>query len=326
MILSRAPLRISLAGGGSDLPSYYREHSGSVLSFTINKFVYVALHSFFSGGIRLAYSATEHVSSIEQIKHPLIRETLMLMDYRNSIEISSMADVPGNGTGLGSSSAFTVALLRAIHQKLNLPLTPKLLAEMACKVELELCGEPIGKQDQFASAFGGLKTYAFHKDDQVEIISDPTLENKSEFLENSLSLFYTDISRSSSEILKHQNSLNLEGNSQATQKIAGLLDEMTRAVRNEDHISMGRILNENWSYKKSISQNSTSTKLEEIYQRALTSGFIGGKLVGAGGGGFLLLVSDPRDKRNLIEKLHPLKHLPFKFHNSGAEIVFSDEN
>lgn len=326
MIVSKAPLRISLAGGGSDLPSFYRLEEGQVFSFAIDKYVYIACHELFSGGLRLSYSKTETVNSIMEISHPLIRETLKFLNFEESIEIGSFADVPGFGTGLGSSSAFTVALLAAIREFSKMKFDSKFLAESASIVEIERCNEPIGKQDQYASAYGGINHIIFHKNNTVTV-NQVSSEGTSNFLEQTIALFYLGAGRNSSSILKHQNKAmqSENGKVELVKKIRDRVPEIMQSVMEQDVIKMAKIIRDSWEDKKSLQSQISNPSIDEAIFSAISAGALAAKVVGAGGGGFLMVVVDPENRDEFLDEFHTLRHLPFKLSKTGAEVVFSDE-
>jgi D-glycero-alpha-D-manno-heptose-7-phosphate kinase len=326
MIVTKAPLRISLAGGGSDLASFYRTNEGQVFSFAINKYVYIACHDLFSGGIRLSYSKTETVKLVSDIEHPLIRESLTHLNFEKPIEIGSFADVPGTGTGLGSSSAFTVALLTAISELSKKQFDSKSLAESASLVEIEKCKEPIGKQDQYASAYGGINQFVFHKDDSVTVNNFYTTDT-SNFLEQSILLFYLGAGRDSSIILTHQNNAMQNGNIQieAVKRIRDRVPELIESVLKQDVGAMAAVIRESWDDKKKLHAHVSNSSIDSAISSALSSGAIAAKVVGAGGGGFLMVVVYPDKRFQFIEKFKNLRQLPFRISEKGAEVVYSDE-
>ena len=326
MIVSKAPLRISLAGGGSDLPSFYKYDEGQVFSFCINKYVYIACHELFSGGIRLSYSKTENLKSVSDIEHPLIRESMKLLNFEESIEIGSFADVPGSGTGLGSSSAFTVALIAAIREFSKKEFNSKFLAESACLVEIEKCNEPIGKQDQYASAYGGINQFIFHKNDSVTVNEFYSLDS-SNFLEQSILLFYLGTGRDSSAILKYQNNAMLHGRNEleAVKRIRDRVPELIDSVLKQDVAGMAAIVRDSWDDKKNLHAHVSNSSIDSAISTAFSAGAIAAKVVGAGGGGFLMVVVDPARRLEFIDKFKILRNLPFKISKNGAEVVYSDE-
>ena len=327
MLVSRAPLRISLAGGGSDLPSFYQQGFGQVFSFAIDKYVYIACHELFSGGIRLSYSKTENVSKASQIEHPLIRESLSFLDFDESIEIGSFADVPGSGTGLGSSSAFCVALVNVIKNYMGTSVSSDFLAQSACTIEIEKCRDPIGKQDQYASAFGGINHFRFNQDHSVDI--QPVKDsNTANFLEQTLLLYYLGSGRNSSSILVNQEKFMRSKKSaiDSVTYMRDLVPPMMQAVALQDSIEISKILNDSWKYKKSLEKHISSPEIDAILETAMKAGALGGKVVGAGGGGFLLLVVEPTFRDQFVANFSILRQLTFSISSSGAAIVYSDEN
>src|SRR3954454_23217257 len=291
MIITRSPLRISLGGGGTDLPSYYREHSGFLLAAAIDKYVYINVHRRFVEGFLLKYSSLEEAATIDDISHPIIREALRLVDVQErNLEITSMADIPA-GTGLGSSGSFTTALLKAFHTLKKNLIEPAELAEQACCIELEKLGEPIGKQDQYISAFGGITTFRFMPDDRVEAaplkISEETLFN----LEDNLLLFFTGYARSASAILKEQDDKSKQADSAMAENLhftKELGKQSQKALEAGDLEQFARLMDRHWQHKKKRSGGMSNPMIDEWYKLAMQNGAVGGKLIGAGGGGFLM--------------------------------------
>lgn len=324
MIVTRTPLRISLAGGGSDIPNFYRSAGGAVLSFSINKNVYIACHGLYSGGIRLSYSKTERVAKPQEISHPLIRETLLALDFQDNIEIGSFADVPASGTGLGSSSVFTVGLINALGTYMRKEFSPHTLAETACEVEISRCGEPIGKQDQFAAAYGGINRITFNADDSVNVESIYT-DSIRDFLDSTMLLFDLGFGRKAGDILVRQNVAMSDRDS--FDKVAMLKDmvvPMEEALRKTSSSEVANLLRESWQQKKMVVSGINTGEIDEVYEFALKCGAIAGKVVGAGGGGFLLLMVEPGWKEVFREKFRILRELPFQVNRNGSEVVLSD--
>jgi D-glycero-alpha-D-manno-heptose-7-phosphate kinase len=326
MIVSRTPLRVSLAGGGSDLPSFYRREEGAVVSFTINKCVYLACHNLYAEGIRLSYSRTENVRRVSEIVHPLIRETLKALDFESNVEIGSFADVPASGTGLGSSSAFTVGLVNTISTFMGKNCDPAYLARMACEIEIARCQEPIGKQDQYAAAFGGISSFRFHENEDVTVTSLSD-DSTSKFLESALMLFDLGFGRKASEILARQSvAMSQESSFGRVRALRDLVKPMCDAISSKDYKVMADVLAESWELKREVATGITNTEIQEIHDRALASGALAGKVVGAGGGGFLLLVVNPEDRARFKKNFDPLRELEFQVSQAGSTIVFNDEN
>lgn len=323
MIISQTPLRMSFVGGGSDLPSYYREHGGAVLSTAIDKYVYVSINRKFDGGIRLAYSKTEEVQTLEEIEHRLLKATFELMGMRGGVEITTTADIPSRGTGLGSSSTFTVGLLNAMHAYQGRHVSAEQLGELSCEVEIDRCGEPIGKQDQYAAAYGGLNLIEFRQDDSVNVSPVIMRRDLRELLEQRIIVFYTGITRSASAILQEQS----EKSATDKEKQAALkrMVELCYVMRDElsgGHIdSFGHILDENWSLKKTLSSGITSPDIDGWYASAMGAGALGGKLLGAGQGGFMMFYA-PKERHEDIANAVGLRRVQFGFEPLGSRILF----
>ncbi len=326
MIISRTPFRISFVGGGSDLPAFYRKSRGTVLSTTINKYMYISVHPYFNRKFfQVKYSKTELCSRAEDIQHPIIRETLKYLDIKGGLEIISMADVPA-GTGLGSSSSFTVGLLHSLYSFLGKFVSKDRLAREASMIEIDLLGEPIGKQDQYAASFGGLNILNFNIDGSVEVeplnIKSETLQR----LNNNLLLLYTKINRSACSILKDQNNeIRQEKKFEIQKKMVDLIYKAVDALYNDDLDSFGKILHENWILKKSLSDKISNSKINKYYERALEYGALGGKLLGAGGGGFLLFYCPQEKQERLKKALFDLYELKFSFDRQGSKIIYVGE-
>lgn len=306
MILSRSPLRVSLMGGGSDLPQFYHEHSGHVLTFTINKYVYLAINRPFADEIRLAYSKTEIVQEIGDIKHPIFRESLYSMGVKNKIEIGSFADVPSSGSGLGSSSAFTVALLAGLHTFLNEPTDKMTLATMACDIEINKCGDPIGKQDQFSSAFGGFNEFTFNTDESVKVNRLEISPSIKDNLRSGFFLIYLGFGRGTNQILANQisNLKNLESSTMnLTSELMGLVPETSKALVVADLEHLGHLLDRSWQIKKKLADGISTPEIDSAYQRLIDWGASGGKLLGAGGGGFLFMCVPPAKQKKFKQYL-----------------------
>ena len=325
MIISRAPFRVSICGGGSDLPSFYERHTGCVISTTIKKYCYLTLHpAFMKNDISLKYSQTENVHDYTEINHEIFKECFRRFDI-NGVEIASMADIP-SGTGLGSSSTFTVALLKLLYTYQNKYVSTYHIAKEACDIEINALHNPIGKQDQFAAAFGGLKFYEFERDGFVKI--EPIIMKPESYkkLENNLLMFYTGITRSASKILSEQKD-NIEHDKSKEEiliKMCELTHELKAHLEQNDVDYVGEVLREAWELKKQMAGSISQSIIDEYYQRGIKAGATGGKLLGAGGGGFILFYV-PSDKQESVRsELKELKELPFEFDNSGVSIIFSD--
>jgi len=326
VIIARSPLRITLGGGGTDLPSYYRGHEGFVIAAAIDKYVYVTVMRPFTEGIYLKYSALERVARIDQIRHPVIREALALQQLNTpQIEITTLADIPA-GTGLGSSGSFTTALLKALHAHRRQLLHPQELAELACHLEIERLGEPVGKQDQYIASYGGLTCFTFHKDDRVTAeplrVSMQTMFD----LEDHLLLFFTGFSRSASAILSDQ---HVRSKAQDAEMLRNLhyvkeLGMRSRAALEAGHVTrFGELLHEHWEHKKRRSNRMSNEQIDSWYELARKNGAIGGKLVGAGGGGFLLFYASDRNRLRAAMAQAGLEEVRFRFDFEGTKVVLS---
>ncbi len=324
MIITRSPLRISLGGGGSDLPSFYEKEAGFVLSAAINKFVYVSVSKPFFNEISLKYSETEKVSSCHEIKHPIFREALELMNYDNQgIEISTHAEVPA-GTGLGSSGSFTTALLKSLHQHARKSISPSELARLACHIEIERLKEPIGKQDQYIAALGGFQSMVFNQDGTVETSNLEIANDKIQELEENLVFVYTGKSRSASNILADQDSRSLEDDKEIFNllrqtKAMGL--EIKKTLEVGDLATFGQILNEHWELKKARSINISSPDMNNIYELAISNGAIGGKLIGAGGGGFFMFYTENKRRLRKVLQGVGLREMQVSFEFEGCKVI-----
>jgi D-glycero-alpha-D-manno-heptose-7-phosphate kinase len=326
MIISRTPFRISYVGGGSDLPIYYRKSGGAVLSSTINKYLYVNSHDFFdTGKIQTKYSRTETVSSVIEIEHPLLRAILTRLRMSTGLEISSVADVPA-GTGMGSSSSFTVGTLHNLMARLGLAdeATKAWLAEQACAVELGDLSEPIGKQDQYAAAYGGFNIYRFNPDETVSI--EPVVLPDPEGWRAHLRMYYLGNQRSASSILAEQSrETKKRSKMDILDTMVGLVDPFAIALGQSDWLECGRLMHENWKLKQSLASGISDVYIKDIYQRGLIAGALGGKLLGAGGGGFMLFVVRPEDHAKLDISLSHLRPFTFNWDFEGSSIIYSDE-
>lgn len=322
MIIARAPLRISLGGGGTDLPSYYREHGGFVLSAAIDKYVYITLHDAFDDQYIIKYSQIERVSDPAAVKHPIVREALKLLPVPH-LEIVSMSDIPA-GTGLGSSSSFTVALLKALHGWRREFVSPQQLAEEACHIEMELLGEPIGKQDQYIAAFGGITAFEFHQDGSVSATPLEASHDTLRDLEEDLVLFYTGVSRSASSILGHQNDRTKSGDSAMIHNLHSVKTKgvgIAHSIAEGDLGQFADIMHEHWRLKKLRSPGMTSVKIDCCYNLALENGARGGKLIGAGGGGFLMFYAEDKKRLRTAMAGAGLREVGFRFDYDGAVVV-----
>lgn len=319
---------MSFVGGGSDLPSFYKKQTGAVVSSAIDKYIYINVNKKFDHLIRASYSITEFVDKPEKLKHELIRETLKLLKIKGGIEITSIADIPSGGTGLGSSSSYTVGLLNALNAYLSRFSSKEYLASTASQVEIEKCHKPIGKQDQYAAAYGGLNLIEFLPDDSVTVNPIICKQQTKRKLNQNLLLLYTGITRSADKILANQNKDTLSNT-----KMRDILSQMVKlaygqakALAKDDLKSFGEALDENWKLKTKLCRGISNPTFDRWYRIAKKQGALGGKILGAGGGGFLLLYA-PKNKHAAISKALPkLKKIDFNFDSEGSKIVYYREN
>lgn len=322
MIITRTPFRVSFAGGGSDLREFYSKNTyGAVVSTAIKKYMYIVIHPYFHDKIRIKYSKTENVEDIEEIQHPIVRECLKKMQIEKGIEIASFSDVPA-GTGLGSSSAFTVGLLNALYAFKGKVVSKEKLAQDACEIEIDILGEPIGKQDQYAAAYGNINYIRFNKDETVDVSPIFLTESTKNKLEEHLCLYYTGGRRKSRDILIEQKK-NMS-NKQKFQNIKNMVllaDELKDVLREGKIDELGAALHNGWLNKKEIASGISDKNIDNLYDKFLKHGAVGGKLLGAGGTGFLLIYSENHDflKKNLGCRI-----LPLNIDREGTKIIFYD--
>ncbi|MDA8915101.1 galactokinase [Alphaproteobacteria bacterium] len=326
MIISRSPLRVTLGGGGTDLPSYYREHEGFLIAAAIDKHVYVTVMRPFTEGIFLKYSKQEHVEKVVDVKHPIIREALVMQKLRTpQIEITALADIPA-GTGLGSSGSFTTALVKSLTTHRRKLIHPQELAEQACHIEIDRLGEPIGKQDQYIASYGGLTCFTFHKDDTVTAVPLQVSMDTVFDLEDNILLFFTGFSRSASGILKDQNVRSKNNDSDMIRNL-GYVKELgyrsKEALEAGNVTEFGELMHEHWEHKKRRSGGMSNPQIDKWYQLAMNNGATGGKLVGAGGGGFLMFHANDHNKLRHAMTKAGLEEVRFKFDFEGTKVVLS---
>ena len=326
MILSKSPVRLSMGGGGTDLHSYYSEYEGFLLAASINKSVHILLNKRFENDFRLSYSKTEIVENISDIEHPIFREALKFLDVKNKVELVSIADVPSN-CGLGTSSAFTVALLNALYTFKRDYVTIEKLAETACHIEIDVLKEPIGKQDQYASAFGGFNAYYFHKDGKVTVEPVNIKDEHLMELQSNMFLFYLKKTRSASNVLTEQNNKSIAKDKNTLERLHKIkeIGIYTKKVLEAGKVDeFGEILHNHWITKKGLSDKVSDGFIDEVYDTALKNGALGGKVVGAGGGGFLLLYC-PQNKPKLVESMKKMGLTPtwFNFEFEGAKKIYA---
>jgi D-glycero-alpha-D-manno-heptose-7-phosphate kinase len=326
MIITRSPLRITLGGGGTDLPSYYREHGGFLIAAAIDKYVYVTVMRPFVPGIFLKYSQLEHVDGVDNVHHPIIREAVRMMEFRTpQIEVTTLADIPA-GTGLGSSGSFTTALLKALYAHRRRLLHPSELAELACEIEIDKLKEPVGKQDQYIAAYGGVTCFTFERDGRVRAeplrVGMETLFN----LEDDLLLFFTGFSRSAGSILTDQKERTEKSDADILANLHYVKDLGLRsraALEKGDTAEFGALMHEHWEHKKRRSGGMSNPHIDEWYALGLRHGALGGKLVGAGGGGFLMFYAEDHRRLRAAMAKAGLEEVRFRFDFEGTKVLFS---
>jgi D-glycero-alpha-D-manno-heptose-7-phosphate kinase len=324
LIITRSPMRISLGGGGTDLPSYYREHSGFVISAAIDKYVYITLHEPFANQLIVKYSKMEVVDSVEELNHPIVREALKLLaPGLHHLEITSLSDIPA-GTGLGSSGSFTTALLRALHVLKKNSVNRQELAEQACHIEMDLLHEPIGKQDQYIAAFGGITCFSFHQDGKVDVnplkLEPETLHN----LEDNLMLFFTGYTRSASEILREQDTKTRANSGDMVANLHFVKElgcASKSALEKGDLREFANLMQVHWEHKKGRSKSMTNPRIDEYYELARRNGALGGKLIGAGGGGFLMFYTEDKTRLRRAMRGAGLREVRMRFDFEGSTIL-----
>ncbi|MBU0685783.1 MAG: GHMP kinase [Candidatus Thermoplasmatota archaeon] len=321
MIISKTPLRVSFAGGGTDIADYYRTGHGAVVSSAIKKYVYVTVNKRFDDDIRISYSKTEIVDSLDKVEHGLVREALRKVGIRNGIEITTIADIPSKGTGLGSSSAIAVGLLNALYAFKGYRASPKKLAEEACEIEIEKLGEPIGKQDQYIAAYGGIQHIKFNADETVTL--DPVIcpPKTKRDIESHLMLIYTGKTRKASDILSKQKS-NSKTNKEILDKMRDQAEQLFHDLTSLQVNKLGQALKDGWELKKSLAKGISDPEIDKIYAKALKAGAVGGKITGAGGGGFLVLFVPPESHWSVRNALTGMKDLEFKVEPQGSKIIY----
>lgn len=327
MIVSRTPLRVSFVGGGTDIGWYYEKGEGAVVSTTIDKYIYITVNKKFDGKLRVSYSKTEMVDDVSDLRHDLVRECLKLVGVNKGIEITSISDVPSEGTGLGSSSSYTVGVLNGLYGHRGKDVSSERLAKEACKIEIEILGKPIGKQDQYIAAYGGLQYIQFNPDGTVEV--DPIMckPKTKEKLAGDLLMLYTGKTRGTDYMLKKQKKsvLNSEAKRKGMGKMVQLAKEMKRTLSRNDLNTFGELLHENWLLKKDLADEISNGKIDAWYKKARRNGAVGGKILGAGGGGFLLLYAPNSKHKKILAALPELSPFKFSFESQGSKIVYRDE-
>lgn len=327
MIVVRTPLRISFVGGGSDIKAFYAHHQGQVVCTAIDKFVYAIVKERFDDMIYINYSKKETVEHVDEIQHDLVREAMKITGVEKGIEITTLADIPSSGSGLGSSSSITVALLHAFYTYQNVLVTAEQLAQEACRIEIDIMGKPIGRQDQYAAAFGGVNRFTFFPDDTT--LRAPVKMDHSNLrkMSSSLLLYYTGITRSADDILNRQQSnMDAEQKRKGMQAMVDLVAPFSEGMERGDIPECGHLLSRNWELKQQMAKGISNPTIEKMYQQAMDAGALAGKVCGAGGGGFLLLMV-PRENQNRVFKaMHSYRELPFMIEQCGSKVIFDDRS
>ena len=324
MIISKTPLRISFAGGGSDMRAYYKYDHGSVLSTAINKYIYIAVNEKFTDNIRISYSKTEFVDSIEEIEHNLVREALRLVGIKKNVDIVYMSDMlpDHEGSGLGSSSSLLVGLLNALYTFMGQSVTPEILASQACKIEIDILGHPIGKQDQYAAAYGGLNHITFDSHENVSVNPIILKDELKEMLNNNLLMFHTAINSRSDAVLIEQKA-NTKNNIQVLSEMVKLSKYLRDTLQQNELKEFGKVLHKGWIYKKGLASNISNPVIDKYYENAISAGALGGKILGSGGGGFLLFFCEKNYHDKVRKALVDLKEAHFEFDPEGSRIIYN---
>ena len=322
MIISETPLRISLTGGGTDLPGYYLKHEGAVVSTAIDKYLYVIVKERFDDLIYVDYSKKEIVKSVSEIQHELVREAARKTGLLRGFEVMMLADIPSEGSGLGSSSSLIVGLLNAFYQYQGILVTSEQLAQEACEIEIDILKRPIGKQDQYIAAYGGLKKFVFRKDNSVDVYDIDIDTKHKRKLGSNLLLFFTNVTRKSSSILEEQNK-NVNNTLEFHHKIKKLAEKSYDSLINQDINKIGEYLKENWEYKKKLASNVTNPEIENMHKTVMDAGALGAKISGAGGGGFLMVYCERNYQDKLRYAMRDYRELPFLLDKFGSRIIFN---
>ena len=322
MIISQTPLRISFAGGGTDLAAYYAHHGGFVVSTAIDKFAYVIVKERFDDMIYLNYMRKEIVESVDEVQHELIREAMRMTGVEAGVEITLLSDIPSAGSGLGSSSSFTVGLLNALHMHMGAQVTAETLAHQACEIEIERLGKPIGKQDQYIAAYGGFRCLRFNPDESVDVSRIDLSPKMVREVDDRLRLYFTGQTRQADKILAEQRQ---NSNDKATQltRIKDLALELAEALPRGESERLGTVLHENWELKRQLASGISNDDIERMYAAALAGGAAGGKICGAGGGGFLLVCFPPEAYGSLTKSMHNYREMPFHLERDGSKLIFN---
>lgn len=325
MIVVRTPLRLSFVGGGSDLKAFYEQKDGMVVSSSIDKFVYVIVKERFDDKIYINYSKKECVDHVDEIQHDLVREAMKITGIENGVEITTLADIPSEGSGLGSSSSITVALLHAFYAYCGELITAERLAQEACQIEIDVIGKPIGKQDQYAAAYGDIGKLVFFSDDTVKRTRISLGNGDRRRLSSAILLYYTGIVRSADTILSEQKrNFSDEERFETMCEMVSLVELFKRAVEDGDIEKCGELLDKNWELKQKMASGISNGEIAAMYEKAKSAGALGGKIAGAGGGGFLMLVV-PRERQNAVfEAMKDYREMPFMLESNGSKVIFDD--
>jgi D-glycero-alpha-D-manno-heptose-7-phosphate kinase len=320
MIVTKTPLRMSFLGGGSDIPQFYKKYGGICVSASINSYIYIAAHKCVAPHLKVIYSHLELENDIDQIKHDRVREVLKHYGQTTNMEIASFSNIPTKGTGLGSSSTFTVGLINAVSKIAEVELTKEQMAKLACHIEIEKCKEPIGKQDQYAAAIGGLNVYEFHKDEEVEITPLEQFTDHKQ-LQKNLLCFNTGVVRMASSVLKEQvDNLNLNINVDNTKRIVEMTRRSIELLKNNNLDEFGILMHEAWQVKKQLSSNISNQLIDNMYDTAIEAGALGGKILGAGGGGYLLVYVPENRQKSVLNAMRGYQMFEFEFEHEGSKV------
>ncbi len=322
MLITQTPLRVSFFGGGTDFKGFYQQEEGCVLSTAIDKYIFVTVKRRFDKKIRIGYTRTELVDRVDEVEHELVREALKITGVNEQIELNTMGDIPATGSGLGSSSSVSVGCLNALYSYLNCPVTLDTLARLACEIEIERICKPIGKQDQYIAAYGGFRFIRFLPDNQVQIESVDISPANLRFFSQHFLLFFTNSTRKSESILAEQNN-NISLNFSALREMRDMAITARRLVETGQFDAFGRMLHDAWSMKKSLAKNISNPEINLMYEKACHAGAIGGKITGAGGGGFMLLYCPLEKQLAVRSALSAYQELPIAFEANGSKVIFS---
>ena len=322
MIITQTPLRVSFAGGGTDFRGFYEKTHGSVVSAAIDKYIYVIVKQRFDSKIRIGYSKTEFVDTVDELGHELAREAMKIAGVKDGVEISTMADIPSSGSGLGSSSSVTVGRLNALHAYNGEFVSAEQLAREACRIEIDILGRPIGKQDQYIAAYGGLRKFTFNEDDTVTSERIKVPERTMRYLSENLMLFFTGITRKSASVLTEQKS-NIDDRMDFLTRMRDMADDLAEVLNQNDLSTIGSTMREGWALKKTLARNVSNETIEAIYNRAMEAGAEAGKITGAGGGGFFLVHTSPQNRKSIRRALSDLKEFPLNLERDGSKVIFN---